>query len=517
MLKGALLITNISDNEKVKNIPRRFDKDMAIVLTAADKKHQRFVIMTGSVEEKEFWVNHIRGALQKDIGPFKSLKPLIINHNDLFVQNVLSQITNTDSLLPVMVACYIGSVSFIITNLSLVCKSWSNALKFSKDNNSFWTWILRHGTVSSSYRWLFWRKMLDVSCVISQENFDELRNQTSSFVTYEIEKDVSRSFGMSNKRTVVRRSIIVEKSYSLDDSDGDNGDESDMIQMQDRYTDMEGINSPDKSSEYEDDAFSSSTDTSAMKSSGMDFPPSQMTTLYRQESAVSNHDIDRKKLSLSRILSALASRFQSVGYCQGLDRIVIHVMRAGRCAVSDTSLTDSELLHRETFDALRERVCFSVIESLFNKLNLCDIYSSNGVFGLKLRLWQLAVLIEIYCPTIHAQMLEENVNLEVFCISWVQTLFLGIEAMPAITVDRVWDIFIHECSWVIIFQVALAIIRLSEKKLLLLPIDQVIMYFNQYPDPKVLDCKNLLDEASTISFDESTLNALEEYYKANCC
>jgi hypothetical protein len=232
---------------------------------------------------------------------------------------------------------------------------------------------------------------------------------------------------------------------------------------------------------------------------------------------LTDEEIALKKSSLSRILNAIASRFESVGYCQGLDRIVIHIMRAGRCAVSLASMRADDFILRDMNDFSRERECFSVVEALFMKLNLCDIYSSNGVFGLKLRLWQLAILIEIYCPKIYEQMKEESVNLEIFCISWIQTLFLGIEAMPALTVDRLWDVFILESSWVIIFQVCLAIIRLSEANLLNTSVDQVILYFNTYPDASVLDYEVLINEASKIDIDDGTLFTLEEYYKNNCC
>ena len=45
---------------------------------------------------------------------------------------------------------------------------------------------------------------------------------------------------------------------------------------------------------------------------------------------VSEEDLNRKRNSLSRILHALAGRFEEVGYCQGLDRIIVHLMRASR-------------------------------------------------------------------------------------------------------------------------------------------------------------------------------------------
>lgn len=86
--------------------------------------------------------------------------------------------------------------------------------------------------------------------------------------------------------------------------------------------------------------------------------------------ALTNEDIQRKKLSLTRILQALSSRFESVGYCQGLDRIVVHCMRAARCAVSSRSCPECDLDRRDEIDEKRERECFAFLDKLFTDLSL---------------------------------------------------------------------------------------------------------------------------------------------------
>jgi hypothetical protein len=86
--------------------------------------------------------------------------------------------------------------------------------------------------------------------------------------------------------------------------------------------------------------------------------------------ALTNEDIQRKKLSLTRILQALSTRFETVGYCQGLDRIVVHCMRSARCAVSSRSCPNCDLDRRDEIDEKRERECFAFLEKLFIDLSL---------------------------------------------------------------------------------------------------------------------------------------------------
>ena len=87
--------------------------------------------------------------------------------------------------------------------------------------------------------------------------------------------------------------------------------------------------------------------------------------------ALTAEDIERKKRSLTRILQALSTRFESVGYCQGLDRIVVHCMRACRCAVSARSFPSADIDQRDEIDEGRERECFSFLQELFEELGLC--------------------------------------------------------------------------------------------------------------------------------------------------
>lgn len=222
-------------------------------------------------------------------------------------------------------------------------------------------------------------------------------------------------------------------------------------------------------------------------------------------------DITTKKESLTCILEAIAGRFPTVGYCQGLDRVVVHAMRASRTAVSVASLSAEEQCADNNKE--KEVQCFSFLETLFEELSLTDVYARDGVTGLRMRMWQLARLFEYHCPELFKKLDAEGMSLDVFCIGWVQTLFLYIEAMPAHTIDRIWDIMIYEKSWVIIFQVSVALVKLSSETLKDQELDEIVMYFNNFPDPSILEPDVLLVEASKIYLNETILDQLRGEYE----
>lgn len=188
-------------------------------------------------------------------------------------------------------------------------------------------------------------------------------------------------------------------------------------------------------------------------------------------------------------------------------------MRASRTAVSVASLTPEERTNALTINIAKEVDCFAFLESLFESLSLTDVYARDGVTGLRMRMWQLARLYEFHCPELYNTLEKEGMSLDVFCIGWVQTLFLYIEAMPAHTIDRIWDIMIFESSWVIIFQVSVALVKLSSEVLKDQELDEIVMYFNNFPNPSILEPEVLLVEASKIHLTEAILDQLKGEYE----
>ena len=177
--------------------------------------------------------------------------------------------------------------------------------------------------------------------------------------------------------------------------------------------------------------------------------------------------------------------------------------------MSLSSVPSCDLPRRDEVDRERERQVFAFIEALFLKLELTEVYSRYGVLGLRVKVAVLGQLMQKHCPELHNHMTNEGITPEVFGISWIQTLFLYVEAMPAATIDRIWDIFIFESKWDIIYSVALAILKLSENMLFNKCIDEIVGYFNNFPDSTVLDEVYLLRESQLIDISTNELRDME--------
>jgi hypothetical protein len=172
--------------------------------------------MASSVQEKEFWVSNIRSALQKDVGPYKSLRANLSGGKNHALNSLLNiHCQNSNYRVPTLLACLVGDVCCIVRTMSVVCKDWHCALKISNDNTLFWHWIIRHGTIYESERWKFWKHILGADSILSLEDYELFRSSTSDFVRYEIEKDVNRSFGLTNKRAVQRRYVMILITYII--------------------------------------------------------------------------------------------------------------------------------------------------------------------------------------------------------------------------------------------------------------------------------------------------------------
>jgi len=559
-LKGSLHITNYSQNVNSSKIPRLYDSQFAFSVTTTDPKKAMMIMVADSLEEKMKWLEDFSKCLRREAALDMSniMDTMIVNGKQDCLENLLRTAGRIDTSpnersLPanccILIACYIGDVSSV-ARLSGVNSRWHSVLSY-RTNELLRQWLVRYGTVSIACRWKFWCYTLAVDRFVEPDTFSGLISQASDFNKFEIDKDVNRAYGTSvSKRMTDRRSLLPSEILSavddsptprkymntihegsddgnIDKDDDDDDDDDDALDSRGRpwgrnRGTMRWPDTPqDKSKGVERERASNRrTRKREHRSEGSPSPPvtpprsnSGSLSPPRTPPALTEADILRKKESLTSILRAFSTRFESVGYCQGLDRIVVHLMRAARCAVSTHSFPDSERHRRREIDEQRERECFTVLEALFESMNLSDVYSRNSVFGLRLRIWQLAKLFEIYCPDLHRYLEKEGLSLEIFSIGWIQTLFLYAEAMPANTIDRIWDVFIVESSWTIIFQVAIAIMRMASEKVIGKEIDEVIDYFNTFPDEHILDAEILLPEACNINVTEGKLSLLEEQYK----
>lgn len=182
---------------------------------------------------------------------------------------------------------------------------------------------------------------------------------------------------------------------------------------------------------------------------------------------------------LGNILYALSIKFSTVGYCQGMDYVVAHLMRTLK-----ESKDEGEDMH------WLEEATFHITAKLFKYYNLQHMYWPE-LRCLKVCCRVLDKLMFIHLPVLADHLDHFDLNVGLFALGWFQTLFLYIPSMPSATVCHIWDIWIVERSFKIFFRVAIAILFLSQPTLLNLDAEGMMTYLNTFPDPTLLN-KNIL-------------------------
>eukprot|EP00903_Cladosiphon_okamuranus_P009068 g8669.t1 len=199
------------------------------------------------------------------------------------------------------------------------------------------------------------------------------------------------------------------------------------------------------------------------------------------------------KAQLTDALRALAIAFGDVGYCQGLDYVVAHLIK---CLGTDAHVG---------FGSDPERV-FKVILGLFRDYGLEHIYSEN-LEALQLMLGVLDHLIETRLPCLHRHFRDQDVDVAFFAVGWFQTLFLYNSRMPSDTIMWLWDNWVTERSYKVFFRAALAILKLSEPMLLQLDLESIMTYLSRFPQGGewVLEKENLVPAALSIKITDAIL------------
>ena len=151
--------------------------------------------------------------------------------------------------------------------------------------------------------------------------------------------------------------------------------------------------------------------------------------------------LEKEKLQrkLSRILNALAATHQDIGYCQGMDYVVIHLMKV---------LSNSIIMaKRENHDSFSdpysisfEDVVFRVMDSLLTTYDLRHLYWPE-LRTLKIFCRIFEKLIERKLPVLADHFDHYEFRVGLFVLGWFQTLFLYIPSMPTSTLNHMWDIW----------------------------------------------------------------------------
>lgn len=240
---------------------------------------------------------------------------------------------------------------------------------------------------------------------------------------------------------------------------------------------------------------------------------------------------------LSFILHALAAAHSDVGYCQGMDYLVAHLLRilqdTIRWKASIGTLPRVIKSAPETFygpdlneqqrqemfaeidrSLVVEETCFRVMHAFFSNYQLRHFYWPE-LRCLKTCCLVFERLIQIKLPVLADHFEHHELNVGLFALGWFQTLFLYLPSMPSATVCHMWDIWLVERSFKIFFRVGAAILFLSQPILLNQELEGMMSYLNTFPDATLLSPDILIACALQIKVTNRMLMALEEEVTAN--
>jgi len=143
--------------------------------------------------------------------------------------------------------------------------------------------------------------------------------------------------------------------------------------------------------------------------------------------------------SLRRVLTAYSWRNQRIGYCQAMNIV---------CAFL--------LIY------LDEEDCFWILASIVE--DLLPNYYSDSMIGYLVDQKTFEVLMEKYLPTVFQHLKKIDVEISIISLPWFMTLF--IDALDGKVVTRILDCFFYESHRMVFFQVALALFKIFEDKIL---------------------------------------------------
>ncbi|GAX09985.1 hypothetical protein FisN_11Lh022 [Fistulifera solaris] len=270
---------------------------------------------------------------------------------------------------------------------------------------------------------------------------------------------------------------------------------------------------------------------------------------FKQNNEIlSKHDDGRGELALSGsvlrddlkvelrgklrfVLHALAASHPDVGYCQGMDYVVAHLLRIlqetirwkaavgtlpeiiesapqsiGIDGLSQEALAKQYCKIDQTF--VVEETLFHVMESFFGTYNLRHFYYPE-LRCLKTCCRVFERLIQLKLPVLADHFEHHELNVGLFALGWFQTLFLYLPSMPSATVCHMWDIWLVERSFKIFFRVGTAILFLSQPILLNHELEGMMSYLNTFPDATLLSPDILIACALQIKVTNKLLMELE--------
>jgi len=240
---------------------------------------------------------------------------------------------------------------------------------------------------------------------------------------------------------------------------------------------------------------------------------------------------------LSYILHSLAATYEDIGYCQGMDYVVAHLLRnlqdtirlkAAKkilpAIVSSASSVNVDLpIDAENIEMINKDIdsCHVVEETIVRIMDTFFVnYNLRHMYWPELRCLKTCCrvferLIQIKLPVLADHFEHHDLNVGLFALGWFQTLFLYLPSMPSATVCHMWDIWLVERSFKIFFRVGTAILFLSQPILLNHELEGMMTYLNTIPDATLLRPDILIPCALNIKVTNQMLQELEDEIMKN--
>lgn len=188
--------------------------------------------------------------------------------------------------------------------------------------------------------------------------------------------------------------------------------------------------------------------------------------------------------SLFKVCKAYAVYDEEVGYCQGLSFLVAAL-----------------LLH------MPEEQAFCVFARIMQHYGLRDLFRNN-FDELYLKFYQLEHMLEEHMPDLHQHFVRIGIEPFTYASQWFLTLFTA--KFPLNAVFYIMDIFLLD-GMNTIFQVALALLKLSKMELLALDFEGVLRFFRVYM-PKIYRNQEQVDYLIQLS-SQISIKKLKKYAK----
>lgn len=243
----------------------------------------------------------------------------------------------------------------------------------------------------------------------------------------------------------------------------------------------------------------------------------------------------QKKLSF--ILHSLAAAYEDIGYCQGMDYVVAHLLRnlqdtirwkaANKTLPSIISTASSVEtvvpVDAENIEAINKDIDFNLVveETVIRMMDTFFVnYNLRHMYWPELRCLKTCCrvferLIQLKLPVLADHFEHHDLNIGLFALGWFQTLFLYLPSMPSATVCHMWDIWLVERSFKIFFRVGTAILFLSQPILLNHELEGMMTYLNTIPDATLLRPDILIPCALNIKVTNRMLQELEDEVMKN--